>query len=368
LRGRPRLSSLSPGSTSNQNCSQNPTRRSFWKRTGGAGLRTAHDRDRHQHRSYQRSSANEKSCAVFWKCWRAPVIPSHRDKIGAGDARHRYFGADAKRNLAKVALSVTSLDPKLARTMEPRPLRRQNGWKRCGNCRRRDSDHVMVAPVIPALNDAEIERILDAAAHAGVKEASYVLLRLPLEVRDLFREWLMANYPDRYRHVFTLIRDMRAAATTTRNGHADEGTGPMAWMIGRRFEIACEKFGSTKAFETDHGSFRAAETQRAAVEFVLGSLLYQRRPGLRAGPISVIYRLMKPVGRLRVTTTSGYGFRLGGRTTSSRLNSGNCAGFPVAPPGLLAHHPGHDSENPAKLQNCKGVIAIAPRVFGASAR
>ncbi len=67
----------------------------------------------------------------------------------------------------------------------------------------------MVAPVIPALNDSEIERILDAAAHAGVKEASYVLLRLPLEVRDLFREWLMANYPDRYRHVFTLIRDMR---------------------------------------------------------------------------------------------------------------------------------------------------------------
>ena len=68
---------------------------------------------------------------------------------------------------------------------------------------------VMVAPVIPALNDCEIERILDAAAYAGVREANYVLLRLPLEVRDLFREWLMASYPDRYRHVFALIRDMR---------------------------------------------------------------------------------------------------------------------------------------------------------------
>ena len=67
----------------------------------------------------------------------------------------------------------------------------------------------MVAPVIPALNDAEIERILDAAAAVGVKEAGYVLLRLPLEVRDLFREWLMANFPDRYRHVFKLIRDTR---------------------------------------------------------------------------------------------------------------------------------------------------------------
>ena len=67
----------------------------------------------------------------------------------------------------------------------------------------------MVAPVIPAINDAEIERILDAAALAGVKSAGYVLLRLPLEVRDLFKEWLMANYPDRFRHVMKLMRDMR---------------------------------------------------------------------------------------------------------------------------------------------------------------
>ena len=68
---------------------------------------------------------------------------------------------------------------------------------------------VMVAPVIPALNDMEMERILDAAHAAGVREAGYVLLRLPLELRDLFREWLKANYPDREKHVFKLIRDMR---------------------------------------------------------------------------------------------------------------------------------------------------------------
>ena len=85
----------------------------------------------------------------------------------------------------------------------------------------------MVAPVIPALNDSEIERILDAAAHAGAKEASYVLLRLPLEVRDLFREWLMANYPDRYRHVFTLIRDMRGGRDyDSQWGTRMKGTGP----------------------------------------------------------------------------------------------------------------------------------------------
>jgi DNA repair photolyase len=107
---------------------------------------------------------------------------------------------------------------------------------------------VMVAPVIPALNDMEIERILDAAHAAGVKEAGYVLLRLPLEVRDLFREWLMANYPDRYRHVLQLVRDMRGGKDYDSTwGKRMKGTGPYAWMIGRRFELACEKLGLNTA-------------------------------------------------------------------------------------------------------------------------
>ncbi|MGN6116117.1 MAG: PA0069 family radical SAM protein, partial [Nitrobacter sp.] len=96
----------------------------------------------------------------------------------------------------------------------------------------------------------------DAAAHAGVKEASYVLLRLPLEVRDLFREWLMANYPDRYRHIFTLIREMRNGKDyDSQWGTRMKGVGPMAWMIGRRFEIACEKYGLNRRrskLTTDH--------------------------------------------------------------------------------------------------------------------
>jgi DNA repair photolyase len=154
----------------------------------------------------------------------------------------------AKRNLAKVALSVTSLDPKLARTMEPRastPPKRLEALRQLSEAGIPTT--VMVAPVIPALNDSEIERILDAAAHAGVKEASYVLLRLPLEVRDLFREWLMANYPDRYRHVFTLIREMRDGRDyDSQWGTRMKGTGPMAWMIGRRFEVACAKLGLNK--------------------------------------------------------------------------------------------------------------------------
>lgn len=167
------------------------------------------------------------------------------------------LGRMAKRNLAKVGISVTSLDPKLARTMEPRastPPKRLEALKQLSEAGIPTT--VMVAPVIPALNDSEIERILDAAAHAGVKEASYVLLRLPLEVRDLFREWLMANYPDRYRHVFTLIRDMRGGRDyDAKWGERMKGTGPMAWTIGRRFEIACDRLGLNKRrskLTTDH--------------------------------------------------------------------------------------------------------------------
>jgi DNA repair photolyase len=151
----------------------------------------------------------------------------------------------AKRNLVKVALSVTTLDARIARTMEPRaatPLRRLETLRRLSDAGVPTS--VMVAPVIPALNDAEIERILDAASVAGVKEAGYVLLRLPLEVRDLFREWLMANFPDRYRHVFALIREMRGGKDYDSTwGRRMKGSGPHAWMIGRRFEIACERLG-----------------------------------------------------------------------------------------------------------------------------
>ena len=151
----------------------------------------------------------------------------------------------AQRNLVKVALSVTTLDPRLARVMEPRaatPARRLEALRRLTAAGVPAS--VMVAPVIPALNDAEIERILDAAAAVGVREAGYVLLRLPLEVRDLFREWLMANFPDRYRHVFKLIRETRGGNDYDSSwGKRMTGGGPVAWMIGRRFELACEKRG-----------------------------------------------------------------------------------------------------------------------------
>jgi DNA repair photolyase len=151
----------------------------------------------------------------------------------------------AERNLAKVALSVTTLDATLARTMEPRaatPMRRMETLRRLSQAGVPTT--VMIAPIIPAINDMDIERILDAAKLAGVKEAGYVLLRLPLEVKDIFKEWLKANYPERAAKVMKIIRETRGGKEYDSTwGLRQKGTGPYAWLIGRRFEIACEKLG-----------------------------------------------------------------------------------------------------------------------------
>jgi DNA repair photolyase len=155
----------------------------------------------------------------------------------------------AQRDLAKVAISVTTLDPKLARVMEPRaatPTRRLEALRQLVKAGIPTS--AMVAPVIPAINDAEMERILEAVAATGVRNAGYVLLRLPLEIRDLFSEWLKENFPDRHDHVFKLVRDTRGGKDyDSAWGKRQTGTGPIAWMIGRRFELACERLGFNTA-------------------------------------------------------------------------------------------------------------------------
>ncbi|KQY19943.1 PA0069 family radical SAM protein [Rhizobium sp. Root482] len=149
----------------------------------------------------------------------------------------------AEKGLAKVGLSVTTLDRKLARLMEPRastPSRRLEAIKALSEAGIPAT--VMVAPVIPALNDHEIERILDSGKAAGATQASYVLLRLPLEVSPLFRDWLLRNYPDRYRHVMSLVRSMRGGKDYDADfGKRMKGAGPYAWQIGRRFEMAAKR-------------------------------------------------------------------------------------------------------------------------------
>jgi DNA repair photolyase len=158
------------------------------------------------------------------------------------------LSAMAAKGLAKVALSVTTLDGTLARTMEPRasaPNRRLDAIRQLSEAG--IPVGVMVAPIIPAINDPEIERILEAAHAAGAREAGYVLLRLPLEVRDLMREWLLEHHPGKLRHVLSLVRSTRGGKDYDSTwGERMTGTGPYAWMIGRRFELAAQRIGFGK--------------------------------------------------------------------------------------------------------------------------
>jgi len=149
----------------------------------------------------------------------------------------------ARDGLANVTLSVTTLDPELARTMEPRapaPVRRIETIAALSAAG--IPTGVMAAPIIPAINDMELERILDAATNAGATSAAYVLLRLPLEIKDLFEEWLMAHFPQRALRVMALVRDTRGGKNyDSRWGTRMKGEGPYAEMIARRFALATKR-------------------------------------------------------------------------------------------------------------------------------
>lgn len=151
----------------------------------------------------------------------------------------------AAEGLVKVAISITTLDRKLARAMEPRassPQRRLEAIEKLSAAG--IPVGVMMAPIIPAVTDSEIERILEAARTFGASEAGYVLLRLPLEVSEIFREFLLREMPDRYRHVMNVLKSMRGGKDYDAEwGKRMRGTGPYAWQIGRRFELAAKRLG-----------------------------------------------------------------------------------------------------------------------------
>jgi DNA repair photolyase len=151
----------------------------------------------------------------------------------------------ARQGLTSVALSVTTLDADLKRTLEPRaaaPLARLRALRELNAAG--VPTMAMVAPVIPALNDHEIEAILESCAQAGVRRAAYVLLRLPYEIKDLFREWLAEHYPQRAAHVMSIIRDMRGGRDNDPGfGTRMRGTGPYAELLRNRFHIACRRLG-----------------------------------------------------------------------------------------------------------------------------
>jgi DNA repair photolyase len=151
----------------------------------------------------------------------------------------------AKRRLVRVYLSVTTLDPRLARVMEPRaatPGRRLHAIEEL--TRAGVPTGILAAPMIPGLNDAEMEKLLEAGARAGARQASFVLLRLPHELKTIFEAWLHEHFPDRAKHVLNLIRDTRAGGLNdARFGHRFSGSGPYAELLLRRFARAVRQWG-----------------------------------------------------------------------------------------------------------------------------
>ena len=150
----------------------------------------------------------------------------------------------ARQNLCSVAVSLATMDDSLKRIMEPRV---PSAASRLGTIDALTSVgvpvSVLVAPIIPAVNDAEIERILKAAAAVGVSNAAYIILRLPHELKTLFVEWLDAHFPERAEHVMSLVRQASGGRDyDNRFGIRQTGRGAYAEMLGARFRAACTRF------------------------------------------------------------------------------------------------------------------------------
>ncbi len=174
----------------------------------------------------------------------------------------------ASRNLVRVCLSVTTLDAALARRMEPRastPARRLQAIAELS--RAGIPTGTLAAPMIPGLNDAELERILEAASRAGARSAGYVLLRLPHELRELFQDWLQEHFPDRAKHVLTLIRQTRSGnLNETKFGQRFSGTGIYAELLNRRFARASKQWGFDHRDSLDCSHFTIPTTTAAKAE------------------------------------------------------------------------------------------------------
>jgi DNA repair photolyase len=151
----------------------------------------------------------------------------------------------ARDHLVSVMVSITSLDNDIKRTLEPRTASPQARLKVIEQLSSAGVPvGVMVAPVIPSLTDHEMEHILEAAKTAGASSAGYVLLRLPHEVKDLFREWLAEHHPDRAKHVMSLINQSRGGKDyQSEFGTRMVGTGVFAQLLRKRFEVAKRRFG-----------------------------------------------------------------------------------------------------------------------------
>lgn len=168
----------------------------------------------------------------------------------------------AAKGLVSAAISVTSLDNKLARALEPRAPRPAKRLDAIGTLADAGIPvAVMVAPMIPVLNDAEMERIMERAADKGAVAAGYILLRLPLEIKDLFAEWLDAHFPDKATHVLSQVTETRGGALYVSEFHTRmTGSGSRAELLSQRFEMACRRLGLKPArgdgYQMDASKFK----------------------------------------------------------------------------------------------------------------
>jgi DNA repair photolyase len=151
----------------------------------------------------------------------------------------------ARLGLAHVSVSLTSLNPEIKRTLEPRAASPQARIRVIEQLSAAGIPvGVLVAPVIPLITDSELEDLVQAAVRAGARSVAYVLLRLPYEVKDLFREWLAEHYPQRAQHVMSIIQSMRGGRDNDpRFGTRMRGEGPFAELLRNRFKLALQRSG-----------------------------------------------------------------------------------------------------------------------------
>ena len=165
----------------------------------------------------------------------------------------------AEQGLVQVRVSLTTLDRELARRMEPRAAAPQRRLEVIRRLRAAGVPvGVLAAPVVPVLTDPELERLLATAREAGAESAGYILMRLPHEVKSLFRDWLQAHYPQRAAHVMNAVRDTRGGRENDpRFGMRQSGSGVLAAMIADRFRLAVRRLGFPGHDELNCGAFRS---------------------------------------------------------------------------------------------------------------
>ena len=192
--------------------------------------------------SERRLELTRQILEVLWRA-RNPVTIVTKSNLVLRDLD--ILAPMAAQGLAKVCVSVTTLDRDLARVMEPRaatPARRLEAIRELAEAG--VPSGIMAAPMIPALNDSELEALLEAGKEAGAVLAGYVLLRLPLELKTLFEEWLEAHYPDRKERVLNQLREARGGELyVARWGERMRGRGIQAELLARRFDLAAKRLG-----------------------------------------------------------------------------------------------------------------------------